>query len=100
MSGCLVMLSVADLPRKVRNQERRVDNPANSVIHNLGVRERLMTTFVSQNPESSAKETLQEGVDTPQSTAGIHVRDVFWRSIGVSQVESRGQQQHVTEDIS
>lgn len=42
-------------------------DPTDSVIQPLGRRERLVTTFMSQNPDTGTEETLKNSVQPPQS---------------------------------
>jgi len=51
-------------------------DPANAVIDKLGLRKRLMTTLVSNNPKASCKETRAEAVECPKREAcsGIEQR--------------------------
>ena len=55
VAGCLVVLAVRDLPGEVRNQQRRVQDPADGVVDRLGGRERLMAALVRQNPQTGTE---------------------------------------------
>lgn len=46
VTGGLVVLSMGDLPREVRDQKCRMTEPASCIIENLGWRERLVTALV------------------------------------------------------
>lgn len=89
VTGGLVVLAVGDLPREVWDQQRRVAEPADGVVENLAWRERLVTTFVGQHPQSCSKESLHEGVCTPQSSSDSCVGNVFWSDEPVCKVERR-----------
>jgi hypothetical protein len=63
----LVVLAVADLPGEVRDEESRVAEPTDKVVQGLAVRERLVTALVGKNPETGTNETLDDGVDSPET---------------------------------
>lgn len=69
VAGGLVVLSVGDLPGEVGDQERGVGNEANRVVQHLGGRERLVTALVGHDPETSAEQTLDECVTSPQTSS-------------------------------
>lgn len=69
VAGGLVVLAVRDLPREIRHQQRRVTEPADSVVQNLALGERLVTTFVGQHPQARTKETLHHGVQKPETSS-------------------------------
>lgn len=69
VSGGVVVLSVGNLPGEVGNQQRAVKDPSNGVVENLGLREGLVTTLVSENPDSSSEKSLGESIDSPGGTA-------------------------------
>lgn len=69
MASCLVMLRVRDSPRVVRDQQERVQDPADSVVKSLGGREGLMSALVSENPDTSADNALKNPVDRPSNVA-------------------------------
>lgn len=58
-----------------------------------------MATFVSQNPDTSCKETLNKSVQSPQSNASSFRRDVLWSSVCVEDVESDCQADNITSYI-
>ena len=45
-----VVLSMANLPAEVRNQESRMADPADGIVEGLARRERLMAALVCKNP--------------------------------------------------
>lgn len=65
VTGRSVMLGVGDAPRVVRNEERRVDDPADCVVEGLGLAEGLMTAFVGNDPETGARQTSGKGIGEP-----------------------------------
>lgn len=69
VAGCLVVLAMRDLPGEVRDQQGRVQDPSDSVVQLLRWGERLVTTLVGDDPEASAKETLDEGVQGPETSS-------------------------------
>lgn len=66
VTGGLVVLSVRDLPREVRDEQGRMTDPANSIVQPLGRREGLVTTLVSQHPDTRPEHTLDNGVQPPE----------------------------------
>lgn len=99
VGGGLVVLAVGDLPGEVRYQQGGVQDEANGVIEDLGRRERLVTALVGQNPDASAEQTLENGVQSPQSRADGKGRDVLGGHKVVEDVKGRGQVEDVTGDI-
>src|SRR5688572_21593664 len=67
VSSCLVVSTVGVLPAEVGNEKSRVEDPAGEVVDEVGVRECTVTTLVSEDPDTSAKEALHDGVDGPES---------------------------------
>lgn len=67
VTGSLVVLAVADLPAEVWNQKSRVAEPADGIVQSLTWREGLVSTLVCEHPEAGPKQSLDEGVSSPQS---------------------------------
>lgn len=65
----LVVLAVADFPGEVWDKESRVAKPTNGVVQGLALRERLVSTLVGKHPQTGSKETLEEGVHSPESSS-------------------------------
>lgn len=71
----------------------RVENPTNRVIDKFRLRERLMATLMSANPEASCEKTSPVSVCRPQDQLGqgVHPRvgeaDMLW---GNKRVEESG----------
>lgn len=99
VTGGLVVLAVGDLPREVRDQQKGMADPADSVVQDLGGREGLVTTLVGQDPDTGTDETLDDGVQGPQSHTSRHEGNSLRGDIVVEEVEDGGQDSHVTEDI-
>lgn len=99
VTGGLVVLAVGDLPREVGDQQERVTDPANGVVQGLGRREGLVTALVGQDPETGTDETLNNGVDSPKGNASRQQRNGLGSNIVVEEVEDRGQNGHVPEDV-
>jgi hypothetical protein len=59
-----------------------------------------MTTLVSQNPEASCKKTLNETVESPKRISNCLGWNGLWGNIVVEDVESDGETDYVSEDIS
>lgn len=66
VSRSFVVLAVGDFPGEVWHQQSRVAEPSDGVIERLAGREGLMSTLVSQDPQTSGEEALHDGVDTPE----------------------------------
>lgn len=60
-----VVFAVGDFPGEIRNKQGGVANPPHCIVQALRGRKRLMSTFVGQNPKTSAKASLDEGVCCP-----------------------------------
>lgn len=58
----LVMIAVGDLPPEVGYKEGGVENKTKIIIKEFRGGERLMTAFVSKDPNPATKESLNEGV--------------------------------------
>ena len=43
-----------------------MNDPANGVVDHFGFGERLMATFMADNPESRGKEACPKAVETPE----------------------------------
>ena len=99
VAGGLVVLAVADLPGEVGNEESRVAEPTDKVVQGLAVRERLVTALVGQDPETSAEQTLDEGVTCPKSCTERVRRDVFGRAELVEEDKCACQQGDVPSDV-
>lgn len=63
-----------------------MQNPANCVVDKLGLRERLVTALMSQDPEAGHDKTVRERIKRPQSKAservevGVRKADVLGRN--------------------
>lgn len=66
--------------RRQNVYSRRVKNPANSVVDGLRLRECLVTTFMSNNPEAGGYETSSKCVQRPDRELGEEVK--VWRGKG------------------
>lgn len=53
-------------------------DPANAVVDKLGLRKRLVTALVSNNPEASRKETRAEAVEGPKREACSGIEQGVW----------------------
>lgn len=99
VTGGLVVLAVGDLPGEVRDEQKGVADPSDSVVQDLGRRESLMTALVCQNPNTSTDQTLNDGVKSPQDDAHRH----GWHRLGgyivVEDIEDGRKDGEVLEDI-
>lgn len=59
-----------------------------------------MTTLMSKNPETGTKQTLNNGVDSPQQSANWGPGNVFWGKVFVEEEESSGQTGNIASNIS
>ena len=59
-----------------------------------------MTTFVSEDPETSTKKALNDTVNSPKSCANWSRRNVFWSNEFVEQNEGNGQTGNVPSNIT
>lgn len=94
----LVVLTVRDSPRMVRNQKSRVKDPADNIVDSLGVREGSVTTLVGQNPASSAKEALNKSVGNPGNDTEREPRNEV--EVGVSSVGKETNEEEITGNIA
>jgi len=99
VTGGLVVLAVGDFPRKVGDEKSRVASPADGVVEGLGGGEGLVTALVGENPETSAKETLQEGVESPQTSSHGLGSDGLGSDEVVEDVKGGGEEGDVAGDI-
>ena len=95
----LVVLAMADLPAKVRNQQSGMAEPTDRVIQCLAWRERLMATLMCQYPESSAEQALNNGIESPETGSQWHRGDILGRAELVEQTKSPGKQEYVPGNI-
>lgn len=95
----LVVLSVGDLPREVRDEQSRVADPTDSVVQPLGRRERLVTTLVSQNPDTGTEETLKNSVQAPQGKPERVRRHVFGGHKVLKDIEDGGDDDNIPGHI-
>lgn len=65
----LVMLAMRDLPGEVWHQQSRVTDEADDIVENLAGRERLVSAFVSHDPQPSAEKALHESVAGPETSS-------------------------------
>lgn len=65
VGSVLVVLTMRNAPRVIRNKESRVKEPTSDIIDSLRIRESTVATFVSKDPASSAKETVDKTIGNP-----------------------------------
>ena len=100
VSSGFVVLAVGNLPGEVRDEKGRVTNPASGVVENLRGRERLVTTLVSENPETGTEKALDDSVESPEPSANWGGRNVFWSNESVEENEGNCQTGDVPSDIA
>jgi hypothetical protein len=72
-----VVASMAELPAEEGNHEQRVKNPADKAVQAAVKREGAMSALVSQDPDTSADETLGETVCCPGASTSVEVLDLW-----------------------
>ena len=69
-----------------------MENPTNSVVDGLALRERLVAAFVGNHPEASREKTGEKRIDGPEGKArggvegGVGQRNVLWGEERVEEV--------------
>ena len=99
VAGGLVVLAVGDLPAEEGDEQGRVQDPAGEVVDGGGLGEGTVTALVSNDPETSSEEALEDGVDGPKGSAGEDVGDVLGRDKVMEQGEGAGEAGNVAEDV-
>ena len=69
MACRFVMLTMRNLPGEVWHQQSRVADEPNGIVENLAGRERLVSAFVSHDPQPSAEKALHESVAGPETSS-------------------------------
>jgi hypothetical protein len=95
----LVVLAVRDLPREVRDEKSRVENPANGVVEGLGGREGLVTTLVCNNPKTGTEQALEDGVEGPETSSNGGGGNVLGSNKVVSKSESGSEADNVAGNV-
>jgi len=75
--GVLVVSSMRDTPRVIGNENSGVENETNEFVDGLGGREGTMASFVSENPQGSEVETLEEPEDVPDGEGEEHTGEAL-----------------------
>lgn len=99
VSGGLVVGRVGQLPRVVRDEESRVEEPARDVVDGPRGGEGLVTALVGEDPDAGAEEALEHGVQRPKTSAGGRRGDVLGGHIVVEDVKRRGEAEQVAGDV-
>ena len=94
-----MVLSVRDLPREVGDKQGGMANPANGVVQSLGGGEGLVTALVGQDPDTGTKETLDDGVQTPQCNPSRRERQSLGGHKVVEEVEDGCKHHHIPGHI-
>lgn len=100
VASSLVVLSVGDLPAEVGDEERGVKNPAGDIVDESRIGEGTVATLVSNNPKTSAEETLEDGVDGPETSTGGSGGDVLGSHKVVPDAEGGSKEDNVAKDVS
>jgi hypothetical protein len=95
----LVVLAMADLPAKVRNQQSGMAEPTDGVVQRLAWREGLMATLVCQDPESSAEQALNNCIDSPQPGPQWRRGNILGRAELVEQTKCPCKREDIPGDI-
>lgn len=91
MASGFVVLAMGDLPGKVGDQKSRVADPAHGVVQDLAGRERLVSALVSQDPQSGAKEALDNSIQKPETSSERSRRDGFGGDKTIEEIKGGGQ---------
>lgn len=100
VAGGLVVLSVRDLPAEVGDEQGRVEDPAGDVVDEARVGEGAVATLVGNDPETGSEETLEDGVDGPETSTGRSGGDVLGGHKVVPDGECGGEEDHIAEDVA
>ena len=65
-------------------------DPSDSIVEDLARRERLVAALMSQHPQTSTEQTLDEGVQTPKSGPEIEVGNILRCEVSVGKEEGYG----------
>lgn len=69
-----MVLRMREAPRMVRDEEKLVDDESNSIVESLALAESAVPAFMSQLPETSEDEALEEGVCEPGYVTQVRQR--------------------------
>lgn len=97
VSSSLVVLGVRNLPRVVRDQKSRVHPPSHKIIDSLGWRESTVTTLMSQNPDTSSEQALNEGIEKVCDESQFLGRNQW--DVLVSEVESGSNVDEIADNV-
>jgi hypothetical protein len=95
----LVVLAVGDLPREVWDEKSRVKDPADSVVKGLGGREGLVTTLVSNDPQTGTEQALEDGVEGPETSSNGGGGNVLGSNKVVGEGESGSEADNVAGNV-
>ena len=73
--------------------------PTNSVIQDFAGGKGLMSTFMSQNPHTSAKKTLNDGIQEPQTSSYRCRGNVFWGDKSIEDIKGGSEGDKISGDI-
>jgi hypothetical protein len=62
---------VCEFPREIGHQQETVENPSDSIIHESVFREGLVSTFMSNNPNSGHHTSLSEPISWPKDNTHV-----------------------------
>ena len=94
-----VMFAMADLPGEIWDKEQAVTKEADGIVQGLGGRERLMTTFVGHDPETSTHGAVHKGIYAPQDKSEWVTWNVLWRKELVEQSKDGAQHEYVSSHV-
>lgn len=100
VAGGLVVLGVGDLPAEVGHKQSRVEEPASHIVNELRVREGAVAALVGNDPEASTEETLEDGVQAPESNADGLGGNCLSRHVVVEDVEGGGEANDVADNVA
>lgn len=74
-------------------------DPTCGVVEHLGRGEGLVTALVGQNPQASAKQTLDDRIQSPEGGAKGRRGDIFGGYEGVEEDKGGSETGHIPSDI-
>ena len=95
-----VVFAMGNLPGEVRDQQCGVANPSHGIVQSLRWRERLVSTFVGQDPQTGTKTSLYKCVCRPENSADGGGRHVLRSQESVEEVEREGERSNISDDIT
>lgn len=77
-----------------------MQDPADGVVEQLGLREGVVSALMGENPYASAEQALEDCVQAPENEPYRIGWNVLGSDKGVEEIEGGGQADNVAEDVS